>query len=188
MNREWLRLWWLHLLAAVAVVGCIAGGLWQMGVYGDRQDDAGAPDAVLFKGAFLGSPFHLPDGEGRTWVVEPFRPNDDIEGALLVVRGYGEEAPVSHESRIRAVVRPSDGTVRLPRLINQTDVPLRDEYAIALTDTGLPLVPPPSADVSWTVGARNLAYAMQWWVFGAFAIVMWWRICHDQVASRRENE
>jgi surfeit locus 1 family protein len=45
-------------------------------------------------------------------------------------------------------------------------------------------VPPPEpGDVSWTVGLRNLAYAVQWWVFGAFAVFMWWRMATESVAA-----
>ena len=50
---------------------------------------------------------------------------------------------------------------------------------LALADT------PSRDDVSWTVGLKNLAYTMQWWVFGAFAIFMWWRMSNEQVAAAR---
>jgi surfeit locus 1 family protein len=35
------------------------------------------------------------------------------------------------------------------------------------------------------VGLKNLAYAMQWWVFGIFAGFMWWRMCTETIAARR---
>ena len=38
---------------------------------------------------------------------------------------------------------------------------------------------PPDPEVSWTVGLRNLAYALQWWVFGLFSAFMWWRMATD---------
>ncbi|MDX6278703.1 MAG: surfeit locus 1 family protein, partial [Nocardioidaceae bacterium] len=28
-------------------------------------------------------------------------------------------------------------------------------------------------------------YALQWWVFGAFALFMWWRMCTETVAASR---
>jgi hypothetical protein len=35
-------------------------------------------------------------------------------------------------------------------------------------------VPPPDIDTS--LNLRNAAYAVQWWVFGLFAIWMWWKM------------
>jgi surfeit locus 1 family protein len=40
----------------------------------------------------------------------------------------------------------------------------------------------PGADAS--TGLRNLLYAFQWWVFGAFAIFMWWRWLMEDVFGR----
>ena len=31
---------------------------------------------------------------------------------------------------------------------------------------------------------RNLAYSAQWFVFAAFAVVLWWRMLRDDVARR----
>ena len=31
-------------------------------------------------------------------------------------------------------------------------------------------------------GLRNLLYALQWWVFGAFALFVWWRHLADTLA------
>ena len=43
----------------------------------------------------------------------------------------------------------------------------------------------PGADAS--SGLRNLLYAFQWWVFGAFAIFMWWRWLQEDVLGRRRS-
>jgi surfeit locus 1 family protein len=40
----------------------------------------------------------------------------------------------------------------------------------------------PGADAS--SGLRNILYAFQWWVFGAFAIFMWWRWLQEDVLGR----
>jgi len=29
---------------------------------------------------------------------------------------------------------------------------------------------------------RNFLYALEWWVFGGFAVYLWWRWCRDEVA------
>jgi surfeit locus 1 family protein len=40
----------------------------------------------------------------------------------------------------------------------------------------------PGADAE--TGLRNLLYAFQWWIFGAFAIFMWWRWLAEDVLGR----
>jgi hypothetical protein len=38
---------------------------------------------------------------------------------------------------------------------------------------------------------RNLLYAVEWWVFGAFAVLIWWRWVQEQSAldsPRQEAE
>jgi surfeit locus 1 family protein len=44
----------------------------------------------------------------------------------------------------------------------------------------------PGADASTAL--RNLLYALQWWVFAAFVVFMWWRWLAEDVLSRREPE
>ena len=54
--------------------------------------------------------------------------------------------------------------------------------------TGLAAVTPahlPGADASTAL--RNLLYAFQWWVFGAFAIFMWWRWLQEDVLGARPS-
>jgi hypothetical protein len=38
-------------------------------------------------------------------------------------------------------------------------------------------LPKPSGFTS----VRNLLYALEWWVFGGFAVFLWWRWCRDEV-------
>ena len=40
----------------------------------------------------------------------------------------------------------------------------------------------PGADS--TTALRNLLYAIQWWVFGAFVCLMWWRWLVEDVLGR----
>lgn len=146
---------------------------------------------------------------GRTgaWLLAPFVVDESGE-ALLVVRGWAPgttsdlPAVPTGPQTIDAVLEPGEatgapydpdrreiGSVRLPALTNELPFDLYSGFAISTTDTasgGLELVPPPEpGDVSWTVGLRNLAYAVQWWVFGAFALFMWWRMSAESVAAAR---
>jgi surfeit locus 1 family protein len=54
--------------------------------------------------------------------------------------------------------------------------------------TGLAAVTPahlPGPDAATAL--RNLLYAFQWWVFGVFAIFMWWRWLQEDVLGRRPS-
>lgn len=44
------------------------------------------------------------------------------------------------------------------------------------------LDPPTRAGTGLNV--QNLAYAAQWWIFGAFAVGLWWRLVRDEAAGR----
>ena len=34
---------------------------------------------------------------------------------------------------------------------------------------------------------RNLLYAIEWWVFGGFAVYIWWRWCRDELEAERDR-
>jgi surfeit locus 1 family protein len=235
--RAWLSpgLLALHALGIVAVVFCVVMGLWQAGVYDDRQHDEQAdkrsvprvaltdlwtPDEpfltrfnhrpVTIDGTFAPTADQLwvtgkeHDGQDGAWLVAPLQ----VDGGdtMLVVRGWAPEpgalpeVPAGRVS-IDAVLEPGEtaadsfdpstrtvGAVRIPALINELPYDLYSGFAIstdAAASGGLDLVPPPHPDdVSWTAGLRNLAYALQWWVFGLFAAFMWWRMCTETLDAR----
>jgi cytochrome oxidase assembly protein ShyY1 len=231
----WLapRLLALHALALVAIVACTLMGLWQLGVYGSKHEDAAkvaraaapvevltvwGPDEALpadlterqvwVRGEFTGDQLRVRRGVGRDgaeryWLVAPLR----VEGTksmLLVVRGWTTDRRAAPEVPVgtvtfRAILQPGEdsgdgtaydaatgsyGSVSIGQLANVLHGDLFSGYA--LTDAtgingGLRPVEPPEPHVSWTVGLRNLAYALQWWVFGLFAGFMWWRMATDAV-------
>ncbi|MEZ5093544.1 SURF1 family protein [Nocardioides sp.] len=43
-----------------------------------------------------------------------------------------------------------------------------------------PVAPPRQPDVGSFTSLRNLLYALEWWVFGGFAVFLWWRYLRDQ--------
>lgn len=142
------------------------------------------------------------DGRTGAWLVAPVTA-DGVP--LLVVRGWAPEpVPVASvpvpagEVEFDAVLQPGDesgeawdpqertiGSVRIPTLLNELGYDdLWSGYAIATGEQvsgGLALAEVPAADVSWTAGGRNLGYGLQWWVFAAFALFMWWRMAREIV-------
>lgn len=155
------------------------------------------------------------DGESGYWLVAPFLVEDvpadqsGRESALLVVRGWapdnGELAPTpSGPVRLRTVLEASEasssglddarttGSIRIPALVGELPYDLYSAYGI-VTGPGMPAeadlapVAPPAPESSWTVGWRNLVYAIQWWVFGAFAAFMWWRMASEMVGKAQDR-
>lgn len=219
-----LRLLPLHLLAATLVVACLLMGLWQLGIYGSKQDDSAhragsaapvpllqvwGPDEpfgadldrqpVRVRGTFTGEQVLIQRGGGRYWTVAPLRVHG-TKSALVVVRGWsGRDSPPlpSGTLTFQARLQPGEPTsgvatgnihpsLSIASLANVFGDDLFSGYAVTSADGitgGLDPVEPQEPEVSWTVGLRNLAYAMQWWLFGLFTLFMWWRMVTDVVAK-----
>jgi len=150
-----------------------------------------AAGQVLVAGRLLG-------GVDGYWVITPLRLT--ATGATFpVLRGWTPQAvlpePPGGEVTVTASLAPGEspaegtypagtlGSVNLSELVNtwpgdlynafgfaQRETPVSDPQA---SDAPAPLtrVPPPRPDtgVQW----RNAAYALQWWVFAAFAFFLW---------------
>lgn len=54
--------------------------------------------------------------------------------------------------------------------------------AVGLAPASLDQLPPASTFTGW----RNLGYAIEWWLFGAFAGFLWWRHVRDVTGERPE--
>ncbi len=142
-------------------------------------------------------------GQSGVWLLAPVVIDD---AALLVVRGWAPEvsnfpAVPAGDVTIEATLQPGEGggapfdpttreigAVRIPALTNELPYDLYSGFAISSSPQvsgGLDLAEPPTKDVPWTTGLRNLAYALQWWVFGAFALFMWWRMATESVAAAK---
>jgi cytochrome oxidase assembly protein ShyY1 len=163
---------------------------------------------VWIRGEFTGDQFFVRRGAQRYWVVAPLRVSG-TKSLLLVVRGStntkaSPEVPAGPVT-FRATLQPGEDSggavfdpgadtydaLSTPQLANILHGDLFSGFA--LTDAtginaGLTPVTPPDAEVSWTVGLRNLAYALQWWVFGLFAAFMWWRMATDTLDVQRSVE
>lgn len=135
------------------------------------------------------------------------------EPAILVLRGWTADAdgvPPAPEgtAQVRGWLQPPEGSgrpdpdpgddilpeVRIADAIQRVDQDLYGAYVVAevaepagATD-GLEAVTPgslPSPESS--TGLRNLLYAVEWWVFGAFALFVWWRWSRDEVERGRAD-
>jgi surfeit locus 1 family protein len=141
----------------------------------------------------------LAGADGRFAVVTPLV--TATGSAILVVRGASAHpnAPTpSGTVRLTGILEPSQtgGTaldrdrvtdaISIASLVGSVDHDLYGGYVVLTRSTpadALSPVSPPLPDPSRWAGIRNLAYALQWWVFAAFVAFMWWRIVADMHAA-----
>jgi surfeit locus 1 family protein len=146
-------------------------------------------------------------GRSGYWVLVPLRQDDG--SAVPVVRGWVPSAtdpaaaPSAHTGpgTVQGVLQPTEPAAQhepgqapdLPEgqieradvteLIEHWPYPLITGFVVATTPTaGLVTVPPPVASAG--LDLRNLAYALQWWLFAAFGLFFWWRIVRDDHLNR----
>ncbi|MET3961917.1 surfeit locus 1 family protein [Marmoricola sp. OAE513] len=173
---------------------------------------------VSFAGTWLAdSTLYIADryvGKKRGyWVVTPVRV-DGSQSVMPVVRGWSAKAesvaptgPVEVTGWLQASEGsgpvdddPHDDVIpmmRLASLVEHVDADLYSAYVVARDVTGqggpeagglrsvsAAAVP----DVSGFTALRNLLYAIEWWVFGAFAFFVWARWCADSWKDEGESE
>jgi surfeit locus 1 family protein len=132
------------------------------------------------------------------WVVTPLAVGGGDAPALPVVRGVSDEPaadPVTGAVEVTGWLQPAEGTgaldddptddvlpqLRVADLVQRVDQDLYSAYAVATEPTAglaaasLEELP----DAGRLTGARNFLYALEWWVFGGFAVFVWVRYLLD---------
>lgn len=80
------------------------------------------------------------------------------------------------------------GAISSAELVNLWGAPIFDAYLVAHSPEqpeGLRAAPPPGIDVGNERDPRNLAYAIEWWIFAVFAVAFWFKVWRDDVAELR---
>lgn len=136
------------------------------------------------------------DGVDGYWMVTPLAVGGPDAAALPVVLGWVADVdqappPPSGTAELDAWLQPTEGTgeadtdptddvlpqVRTADVIQHVDQDLYGAYGVAqqpeagLEAATLSQLPPVGALTS----VRNILYAIEWWFFGAFAVLIWWR-------------
>ncbi len=119
----------------------------------------------------------------RLAVLLGWQPGDDVpavDGGAVGLTGVlrGSEAPSGAEV---------DGslleTVSTADLLNVWGAPVYTAYLVASADdaraAGLEPVPTEPEARGLGFDLQNLSYALEWWVFAAFALFVWWRVVRD---------
>jgi cytochrome oxidase assembly protein ShyY1 len=166
---------------------------------------------VRFTGQWTGTNIYVADrylhGKRGYWVVTAALV-DGTRSAMPVVRGWSRspDAPVpTGPTSVVGWLQPTEGsgpfdadphddvipTMRIASLVEHVDADLYSGYvaakAVTPPDTSgalEPVTPQSVPDVSMFTAARNLFYAIEWWVFGAFAVFIWVRWCRDSLLDR----
>ena len=139
------------------------------------------------------------------WVVTPVRV-DASGSAMPVVRGWSPRPvsdPVSGSVSRTGWLQAGEGSglvdrdpdddvipeMRIASLVQHVPVDLYGGFVIDRSaGTGLVQVKPTDAPpVGSTTARRNLLYAIEWWVFGLFAVTIWWRWCRDTLDPERRR-
>jgi surfeit locus 1 family protein len=157
------------------------------------------------------------EGGARTgyWQVASLAvcPQGDCEGAsaVPVVLGWTPQVPSGiaapqGTAELTGWLQPGEGSevdedptdeilpsLRIPDLLQRSDRDLYAGYLIldepSTARVGLaPVTPDSLPGPPASAGLRNLLYAVQWWVFGGFAVFLWWRWCRDELAPRLPSE
>ena len=126
--------------------------------------------------------------------------------AIAVVRGWPVDptaATPASPVEVTGWLQPADGSsepdtdpgddvlpgLRTPDLLERLDQDVYGGYVIAEQprEPGLaPVTPEQLPGPDAFTGLRNLLYGLEWWVFGGFAVFLWWRWCRDTLAGLRE--
>ena len=151
------------------------------------------------------SPRRELDGRTGSWVVVPVVVDGtDPPARLAVLLGWqaGDDVPrvdggaVDLTGVLRGSEAPSgadaDGsgpggtvleTVSTADLLNVWGAPVYTAYLVASAEdaraAGLEPVPTEPEARGLGFDLQNLSYALEWWVFAAFALFVWWRVVRD---------
>ncbi|MBZ5735542.1 SURF1 family protein [Nocardioides sp. TRM66260-LWL] len=141
------------------------------------------------------------DGVDGFWVVTPVAVGGEGRPAVPVVRGWVPtvaDAPPAPSGEVDLVgsLQPTEGTgetdpnpdddvipqVRIADLIQHVDQDLYSAYVVddtpsaGLVKADLAALP----DSGRFTGLRNFLYAIEWWLFGLFALYIWGRFVRDE--------
>lgn len=160
----------------------------------------GGAEAVLVVSSLLveledGSQVRLPVARGWLPAEELTGADGQIDPSLAPAPPQGE---VEISGRLEASEAASGGVsegvaseIATPLLVNEWGSPMYSGF-VSVDDPPGDLQPLPAAESEFTRGLdwQNIGYSLQWVLFGAFFLYLWWRSVRaahlDEVADRRE--
>lgn len=152
-------------------------------------------------GSWVVTPVATDEGDGallpvvRGWTADP----DTVPAASGTVTGVGwlqpgegtgavDEDPTDRvlpQLRLADVVRLVDADIYPGYLVLDIDGETGAAADNAAADGLRAVTPDQVPEVAPNTSLRNLLYAIEWWVFAAFAAFVWWRFARDEVERAR---
>jgi surfeit locus 1 family protein len=150
---------------------------------------------------FVSGREHL--GHDGYWMVTPLAVGGTGRPAVPVVLGWVADpttAPAAPQgtAELTGWLQPAEGTgevdddpgddvlpqLRIADLLQHVDQDLYGAYVVAEHGVdGLPAADLAQLpDAGRFTAVRNLLYAIEWWFFGGFAVLIWWRWVREQLA------
>ncbi|QIK67909.1 SURF1 family protein [Nocardioides sp. HDW12B] len=156
----------------------------------------------------------LQHGDLGRWVVVPFavceaEPCAADASVVPVVLGWSEDpapdlSPPTGTASLVARLQPAEQddstdtdpddavlpSLRIPDFVPRLEQDLYSAFVIldepaAVRGSLEPVTPSALPSPPASTGLRNLLYGVQWWIFGCFAVVVWWRWSRDELATAR---
>ena len=136
----------------------------------------------------------------RGWTPDPAAPPPrgrvDLTGWLQPPEGSGRQDPdpaddVLVELRVADAIQRVDQDLYGAYVIQRTAEPAAGGTGTSPgTSTGAdaslePVTPDSLPEPETFTALRNLLYALEWWVFAAFALFVWWRWVRDELHAAR---
>lgn len=126
----------------------------------------------------------------RGWVANPAAPEAHLPTGTVTVTGVVQPGEPAHD-QADSGLPPGQAAAASPvEFVDSVPADLYTAIVVARGETPAPAAAPTPVEL-WThrsaggAGFRNLAYALQWWLFAGFAIFMWWRF---QQLARQDVE
>ncbi|RJL30544.1 SURF1 family protein [Bailinhaonella thermotolerans] len=143
-------------------------------------------------GYWILTPLRLSDGSMmpivRGWVADARDPSVAVPSGRVTVTGRLQPSEPTDTVRRKGALPPGQVySVSTGELVNLwPGVPVRDGFVADQAARAPVQVLPPAeiASFNW----RNLAYAAQWWIFGLFAVYMWFHFVRDAVRQAAARE
>lgn len=178
-------------------------------------DQVGRPVTIegswVTRGTVLVSDRADDSGDLGLWVVTPLTNGGPEAAAVPVVRGWvpsgtdaADVAPATGSGKVVGWLQPADSggaadpdpsddvlpALRTADLVQRVHQDLYDGYVVAEKPTaGLqPATLERLPETGTFTALRNFLYALEWWVFGGFAVFLWWRYVTDVTAEEAAVE
>lgn len=129
----------------------------------------------------------------RGWVPDATAPLPPVPEGTTTVTGYLQSAEAAGSNRAPDGTRLPEGqtdAISVAQLAGTWGTPIYTGYLVQSEPA--PVAPLAQLDPPTLPGSgmalRNLMYALEWWIFGGFALAIWVRSVRDEARASREDE